>query len=316
MILRPANLHELTETLATLNTRGEKITSLDLAAFNTIVEHTPEDMTATVQAGMTFAAFQQQLAQHGQWLALDPPHAARASIGAALATNASGPRRFGYGTIRDYLLGIQVALADGRLIRSGGKVVKNVAGYDLVKLFVGSRSSLGVIVEATFKLRPLPEAERFVRVDCASFAQTNELLEAINESPITPVVLDLHKVFPAPSAARCQLVVGFAGTRTEVEWQLAEARKLGMTESSDLQHEENFWKTDAPLQTHRLSILPSRLVEVLSSLGEVAFVARAGNGVIHYRGGQAPPGSPPPLALSRRLKEAFDPKSILPELTA
>ncbi|MBI3418173.1 MAG: FAD-binding oxidoreductase [Verrucomicrobia bacterium] len=316
MILHPANLRELTETLAALNTRDEKVASFDLAALNSVVEHTPEDMTATVQAGMTFADFQKQLARHGQWLALDPPHAAGASIGDVLATNASGPRRFGYGTIRDYLLGIQVALADGRLIRSGGKVVKNVAGYDLGKLFVGSRGSLGVIVEATFKLRPLPEAEQFVRADCSSLKQAGELLEAINESPITPVVLDLHNVFAAPDATRCQLVAGFAGTRAEVEWQMAEAHKLGLIAPGDLQHEENFWRlaTEAPM--HHLSILPSRLEEVLSSLGEILFVARAGNGVIHYRGGQPSPSSPSSLAVARRLKEAFDPKGILPELPA
>jgi glycolate oxidase FAD binding subunit len=102
-----------------------------------------------------------------------------ASIAEILNSNASGPRRLGYGTIREHLLGITVAMADGRLIHSGGKVVKNVAGYDLCKLFVGSRGSLGVLVEATFKVGPLPEVERFVAARCDSPVDTVRWLGAV-----------------------------------------------------------------------------------------------------------------------------------------
>src|ERR1700761_4371295 len=106
-----------------------------------------------------------------------------------MSANLSGPRRFGYGTIRDYVIGMTVALADGTLIHSGGKVVKNVAGYDLMKLFIGAHGSLGVVVEVNFKLRPLPELERFAQVQCASLEKDGEVIEDVIKSELTPVVL-------------------------------------------------------------------------------------------------------------------------------
>jgi len=165
MNLAPTNVADLTVLLAKAQASGEKVRSIDLGALGRLLEHKSEDMTATVEAGITLADLQQQLAARGQWLPIDPPKPEELNIGTILETNASGPRRLGYGTIRDYVIGMTVALADGRLIHSGGKVVKNVAGYDLMKLFIGSRGSLGVIVEATFKVLPLPEREQFVDRD-------------------------------------------------------------------------------------------------------------------------------------------------------
>src|SRR5215813_5806138 len=108
----------------------------------------------TPEAGMTLGALQDALGQRGQWVSLDPPHARQGTLGGILASNASGPRRHLYGTARDLLIGLTMVLADGSIVRGGGKVVKNVAGYDLPKLAIGSFGTLGVIVEATFKLRP------------------------------------------------------------------------------------------------------------------------------------------------------------------
>src|SRR5262249_53895914 len=153
MILRPSNKDELVQGLRAVAQQSdgtERVERVDLRALDRLVEHTPEDLTVTVEAGLTLARLQEALARRGQWLAIDPPNPESLSIGALLSTNASGPRRFGFGTIREHLIGLQVALADGRLVRSGGKVVKNVAGYDLLKLFIGARDSLGFIVEATF----------------------------------------------------------------------------------------------------------------------------------------------------------------------
>src|SRR2546430_13835033 len=152
MILQPTDAEKLTISLASAHKRGEKISCVDLSALNRLLEHKAEDMTATVQAGMSLADLQKELARHGQWLPIDPPNPERLSLGALLATNASGPRRFCYGTVRDYLIGIAVVLADGRLIHSGGKGVKYGAGYAVMKLFVGSQGSVGLIVEATFKV--------------------------------------------------------------------------------------------------------------------------------------------------------------------
>src|SRR5256885_1683779 len=163
MILAPSSLKDLARGLAHAFALGERVERVEWGALNRVLLHTPEDMTVTVEAGMTLAALQAELAKRGQWLPVDPPHPKQLTVEALLATNASGPRRFGYGTIRDYVIGIKVVLADGRVVKSGRRGGKNVAGYDLCKLFVGSRGSLGGLAETIFKLRPVPEAERVVQ---------------------------------------------------------------------------------------------------------------------------------------------------------
>jgi FAD/FMN-containing dehydrogenase len=306
MILKPANAKELSRGLAHAFALGERVEDADLLALNRVVEFTPEDMTVTVEAGITLAALQAALAKGGQWLPLDPPNPNTVTVEELLAVNASGPRRYGYGTARDYVIGLRVVLADGRVVKSGGKVVKNVAGYDLAKLFVGSHGSLGIIAEATFKLRPLPEAERIVCAHCESLDSAGELIETVLATDITPVVLDLHN-----QGSPITSVLGFAGTREEVEWQWAKARELGFNEPSTLDYEQSFWGDETP--ANRVSVLPSKTIEVIRRLGSIRFVARAGNGVIYYRGGPAPSKHDAPVKLMRRLKDAFDPKRILPE---
>ncbi|HEY3860690.1 MAG TPA: FAD-binding oxidoreductase [Verrucomicrobiae bacterium] len=266
------------------------------------LEHNPADMTATVAGEMTIAALQARLAKNGQWLPLDPPAPEWLTVAEALARDISGPRRCGYGPIRDFTIGLKAVLADGRVIHSGGKVVKNVAGYDLLKLFIGARGSLGPIVEAAFKLRPLPECEEFVKRTCASLAEAGALLEAVLESPLEPAVLDLH----SPAV----LVLGLAGPREDVDWQLSRARALGFSEPANLDYEKNFWNGEA----QKISVLPSRLIETISGLGGVAFVARAANGIIYCRGALNMPKADVPVSLMRRVKEAFDPSGLLPAL--
>jgi FAD/FMN-containing dehydrogenase len=253
-------------------------------------------------------------------LPIDPPNPDNTSIADILNANSSGPRRFGYGTIREHLIGLKVVLADGRIIKAGGKVVKNVAGYDLCKLFVGSRRSLGAIVEATFKLRPLPEAEQFLQASAPSLEQADQLLGAVLESELTPVVLDLHNLSTLNSLSRdrgdqpaTSLVLGFAGTREEVEWQLQKARALGVGEHSTLDYQKLFWAGGDEVPVRSASVLPSRLAEMLLSLAPVSFVARAGNGAIFYRGGAEPPKDKAPVELTRRIKETYDPKNIFPD---
>ena len=285
MLLHPANRADLSRSLADAQQTGKRIASFDLSAFARLLEYTPEDLTVTVEAGLTLGALQRALRERGQWLPVDPPYADRLTIGALLATNASGPRRFGHGTIRDHLLGLQVALADGRLIRSGGKVVKNVAGFDLLKLFVGSHGSLGVITEATFKLLPLPEAEHTVQSECATLTEAGAVLAKILASDLTPTVLDLHR---AGQSQPSRLTLTFSGAREDVEAQLARARELGFTATGALEYDMAF-HAHGSSKPRRASILPSRLVQTLESLAPESFVARAGNGVIHYRGGKPAP---------------------------
>lgn len=314
MILQPSSLKDLSRGLSHAGALGEKIERVELSALSRVVEHAPEDLTVTVETGLTLLALQAELGKSRQWLPVDPPRAERLTIRELLEENASGPRRFGWGTIRDYLIGVKVALADGRIIKSGGKVVKNVAGYDLAKLFIGSRGTLGVIAEVTFKLRPLPEAETFIQARCDSLEKAARLIESVLESELAPAVLDLHNL-PVPHSdpsTGFRLVLGFAGTREEVEWQIGKARELGAGEQSNLVYEEVFWKNGSP--AHRLSCLPSRLTDELRRLGEAPFVARAGNGLIYHRETSKAPKADLPVKLMRRLKDAFDPKRILPEL--
>jgi FAD/FMN-containing dehydrogenase len=203
-------------------------------------------------------------------------------------------------------------LADGRVIHSGGNVVKNVAGYDLMKLFIGSRGSLGMIVEAVFKLRPIPESEQIVETECATLDDADRLIGAVMDSELTPVVLDLHNA----RAPFC-LVLGFAGTREEVDWQLSKARELGFTKTSSLDYDGVMRGANSLMQT--ISVLPSKMLEALRELRNTQFVARAGNGVIYCRGPQTSMrGGRTPSAgaqkLSERLKAEFDPSHILPAL--
>jgi glycolate oxidase FAD binding subunit len=310
MTFRPANRNELAAALRAANRGRSPVGIPDLRGFDRILEHTPEDMTVTVEAGVTLAALQTALAQRGQWLPVDPPQAGDLTIASLLSTNASGPRRYGFGTIRDHLIGLRVALADGRLVRSGGKVVKNVAGFDLLKLFVGARDTLGLIVEATFKLLPLPETERFVGATCPTHEACRQLMDAVLESELNPTVLDCHNLGLGEEGA--VVVLGFSGTREDVEWQASQAAALGFKESATLEHERAFWDQSSPI-VQRWSVLPSRLVEALRELRGVTFVARAGNGVIYHRGDPRA-GSSLPTTLLRRVKEIFDPNHILPDL--
>jgi glycolate oxidase FAD binding subunit len=154
-------------------------------------EHSAGDLVAIAGAGMSIAAFQKAVGASGQMLAVDSPWPA-ASLGGLVASNISGPRRHRYGTIRDSVIGITVVLANGTVAKSGGKVVKNVAGYDLGKLFTGSFGTLGVIVEVIVRLHALPAERRLVEVEVASAEGIGEGLQAILTSPLVPSAVDLR----------------------------------------------------------------------------------------------------------------------------
>ena len=124
--------------------------------LNKVIEYEPADLTVTVEAGMLLKDLQITLSKHRQFLPFDPPYADRCTIGGIVATNTSGPQRLGYGTARNLVLGMHVVHADGKMVKSGGKVVKNVAGYDLNKLYIGAFGTLGIITDVSLKLAPLP----------------------------------------------------------------------------------------------------------------------------------------------------------------
>jgi glycolate oxidase FAD binding subunit len=163
-----------------------------------LIEHDDANLTATVQAGMRVASFQEILGRRRQFLPVDPPHPERATVGGIAAANVNGPRRMMYGGVRDLVVGMKMVLATGERIKAGGKVVKNVAGYDLCKLFIGSLGTLGIVTEATFRMAPLPErAASFVASGpmdrCARFA------DDLSSSPLLPAAVT---VLDAETAGR------------------------------------------------------------------------------------------------------------------
>lgn len=161
----------------------------------------PGDMTTTVQAGMPLIELQGVLGAQSQFVALDPPATLTTTIGGVIATNASGPRRLLYGTARDVVLGISVVTADGTRTKAGGRVVKNVTGYDLTKLYIGSLGTLGVILELTFKVHPLPAGEETVGIACSGHA---DILPVQNALLRLPLRLNSLELLNTPALAALQ----------------------------------------------------------------------------------------------------------------
>jgi glycolate oxidase FAD binding subunit len=187
-----------------------------------VLEHAAGDLVVRVQAGVRLADLRQRLAPAGQWLALDPPEP-RATVGGVVAADASGPRRLRYRTVRDLIIGITVVLADGTVARAGGKVVKNVAGYDLAKLFCGSLGTLGMIAEATFRLHPVPAAAAVVTLQVDNPEQVGQATKRLARSPLEPSAVELvvdEWGWPG------RLTVVFEGIRPGVEAQAAAAAEL------------------------------------------------------------------------------------------
>jgi glycolate oxidase FAD binding subunit len=274
---------------------------LGLRRLSRLLEHEPGDLTASVEAGITVEAFQTALRGRGQWVSLDPADARLATLGGVLATNASGPRRHLYGTARDLLIGVTVVTADGAVVRGGGKVVKNVAGYDLPKLFVGSYGTLGVIVEATVKLRPLPDHERLLCIPFDRLKDAGAAVRSLLAGDLIPNAIELLDA-AAGSALGSEspaLVVGFDGLREQVDWQCAELARLaascGGREGKPLP--DDTWPRletaaraafTAATAVMAFSVLPSQVADLMEQGAGVArarglasaWAAHAGVGVV------------------------------------
>jgi len=209
-VVRPGSIEQLSRVLAlahdaglALNPRGSGSTLelgspparadlvVDLRGLDQVIEHNPADLTVTVQAGVSAGALAARLAPHRQWLALDPPGAATRTLGGIVSTNASGPLRSRYGTLRDLLLGVRFVQADGVVTWGGSKVVKSVSGYDVPKLMVGALGTLGVLGELTLRLHSLPDAERSWLVLLASAAEAQAFVERLIASPLQPSRIEL-----------------------------------------------------------------------------------------------------------------------------
>ena len=202
--------------------------------LNSVVEYEPADLTVTVEAGIRLRDLQTELSKHRQYLALDPPYADRCTIGGIVATNASGSLRLRHGTARNQVLGLRVVRADGTVVKSGGKVVKNVAGYDLNKLYIGGLGTLGIITEVTLKLSPIPVHEAMLTADFQNIQDAADTGLAIVGSQTLPMFVNLF-VNADPTRSETEvpadenkpmLVVGFGGDPETVAWQLTQCQEI------------------------------------------------------------------------------------------
>lgn len=221
---------------------------LSLSNYKGIVEHTVGDMTLTVKAGTPFRELQEYLASHNQKIALDPSWPEEATIGGVVAANESGPKRLGYGSARDVVIGLRMVYPDGTIIRAGGKVVKNVAGYDMNKLFIGSMGTLGVISEVTVKLRPLPKYESLVLVSFPE-GKTEEIRSfavTLLDSAVEPVSLECL----SPSLA--ESLIGQKSAALAISFEDVE---------SSVHYQEEFVKRIQPANT-TMTILPKQEAQV------------------------------------------------------
>jgi glycolate oxidase FAD binding subunit len=247
-------------------------------------EHAPSDQIVAVEAGMTVAALQRHLAQHGQRLSLDPPDPEHATVGGVVAANAFGPRRTRYGPVRDLVIGITVVRADGVVARGGGKVVKNVAGFDLPRLFCGSLGTLGLVAEVVFRLHPAPEASAtaaFEGLDGADVAETLPVLRDLGVEPTAVAALGAGPNGPFTLAVRFE---GFApGVRDQVERTLARAGGGARLEGAA---EAALWARHDALRAGgnvraKVTFAPAALVRALEALGPVARALAGGGIAVH-----------------------------------
>jgi glycolate oxidase subunit GlcD len=295
---------------------------VNTSRLDQIIEHEPADLIAIAQAGVKLTNFNAKLEENGQWLPLDPPDDGRATIGGVVATGLGGAQQFGYGRPRGSVIGMKVVLADGSMIKAGGRVVKNVAGYDLCKLFAGSFGRLGIITEVNFKLRPRPAREATV----IATGQLSDLVSAarvILEARLFPVAAEI--ISPAfadrlsITANNPVLLVRFAGNEKGVAFQIEQA--MSRLENAAVETDDAwlwqslaaapFW-SDYPSGSYA-SVLPGDLLRVVGKApGESIWQIGALDGRIRGYDIRAAtePGSV--TRLMQRVKAQLDPFSVLP----
>jgi glycolate oxidase FAD binding subunit len=364
--IEPTSAAELCEALAGFNSRGEPlrtggrftkdkmrgaaangIARLSTARLRRVLQYEPKDLTISVEAGLPYAELQSLLAENRQMIPLDPPLAETATIGGVVAANCSGPRRRLYGTARDLVIGMQFATVEGKLVQSGGMVVKNVAGLDMGKLMIGSFGTLAVIAVLNFKLIPMqPATVTFLRVFSnlgEAFARRDALLKSV----LQPAAIDLLN----PDAAR---PLGRDGYLLAVQAGGSEAvirryeNELAGDEVLRGEEESAFWRSVREFAPQFMERCPGgavvRISVPLTGVGEVLArasgpaVARAGSGVIYLgfeeagqasrwlseaakagargviewgRSGEAAPPASPDFEVMRKIKDLMDPKRIL-----
>ncbi|MDQ3666490.1 MAG: FAD-binding oxidoreductase [Acidobacteriota bacterium] len=234
--------------------------------FKRILDHEPADLVASAQAGVTLETLNQALARGSQWLPLDPPDDGRATLGGVVATGLAGAQKCGYGMPRNFVIGMRVVLPDGKLVKAGGRVVKNVAGYDLCKLFTGSYGTLGLISELTFKLRPRPAKEATVLAE-GSLEGVFGAAEHIKNARLFPVAIELvssalaQQIGVQIATGNVLLLIRFAGIEKTVSYQIEKAAaetcgRAGIAEVEIDADDQDLW--------HNLAAAATKLDEILS----------------------------------------------------
>lgn len=271
---------------------------LSTQRLDRMLEHEAGDLTCIVESGLRVRDLNERLAEHGQMLALDPP--GNPTIGGCLAANLSGPRRHRYGTARDLVIGVTVVLADGTVASSGGKVVKNVAGYDLGKLFCGSEGRLGLIARVALRLHPRPEASRTLAVQVQSAADAAAVARKLLHAPLELSALDV--VWPG------SVSVLIEGSRAAVDEQFETAQGLvGGGEDFG-----SIWEQAEARQGRaggRLLFAPGELAATLAGLDEA--LVRVSAGVAYLRDPVPDPRDPVEIALAERVRAELDPDGVL-----
>ncbi|MDQ4102998.1 MAG: FAD-binding oxidoreductase, partial [Actinomycetota bacterium] len=315
---------------------------IDTSRMNAVLAHAAGDLVVTTQAGLPMVDLQAELASHRQRLALD----SAGTVGGTIATAASGPLRYRYGSVRDLLIGITVVLADGTITRSGGTVVKNVAGYDLGKLYTGSLGTLGVITEAVFRLHPLPQASRWITVQAADAARAATAIAVIQTSQHDPAALEVDRDEPGGPVIVGIALEGVAGgidTRADAVADLL--GEAAGTPATVTEQPPGWWGRLPDLPHATVTCQPTGLAELLATapgalrgsagagvltaglddsdrLGaELAqlrsMASRHGGSVVlrcaarDHKAALDVWGPVPGLALMRRLKDQFDPEHRL-----
>ncbi|MBM4074076.1 MAG: FAD-binding oxidoreductase, partial [Planctomycetes bacterium] len=275
-----------------------------MSELSRIIDYPARDMTITVEAGIRVDALQTALAAEGQRLPIDIAQSGRATLAGALVTNTSGPRRFGHGTFRDYVIGISAVDAFGRLFKAGGRVVKNVAGYDICKLLVGSRGTLGIVTQVTLKLRPLAESTALLWTPFDKIAELDRCLNRLLTSDARPIAIEVLNSAAAKqissgarielAATRPVLCLGVEGSLKDVHWQIETLRKeiapftsIQGTEINDA-HARSLWSALTEFQTSaeepltfQANMRPSQCMAFveLATSHDIAVQVHAGTGV-------------------------------------
>jgi len=274
--------------------------AMDTTALDQVIDYPHADMTITVQAGMTLSALRQTLARQGQRLLIDAPFPDRATLGGIYATNTTGSRRFGAGRPRDQIIGVSFVTSEGVVVKGGGRVVKNVAGYDFPKLLTGSMGTLGIITQVTVKVRPIPEASAIAWVPFATAIGVTKALDQLNTSGTRPIAIDMlnseagslvGQGCALPTGDRV-LVVGYEDNAHSVRWQIDRLKdELTGSDHVVIEGEQaaTMWESLSEFQALGLgpisfvaTLRPSQLISFVDQVDSQrwSIQAHAGSGIV------------------------------------